>query len=56
MRYHWPGNVRELENVLAKASVMTAGGTLKGSDLELPRGQTTLVARSVGPPAKYHLS
>ncbi len=27
--YHWPGNVRELENVIERAVVLTAAGTIK---------------------------
>lgn len=31
--YHWPGNVRELENVIERACVLTAGGTIKADAL-----------------------
>ena len=31
--YHWPGNVRELENVLERATVLSAGPQIDGDDL-----------------------
>jgi DNA-binding NtrC family response regulator len=33
--YHWPGNVRELENLITRASVLSAGGTVAAGDLRL---------------------
>jgi len=32
-RYAWPGNVRELRNVLERALILTAGGTLRTEHL-----------------------
>jgi DNA-binding NtrC family response regulator len=31
--YHWPGNVRELENLITRASVLSAGGKVSADDL-----------------------
>ncbi len=33
--YHWPGNVRELENLVTRASVLTAHQTITADDLRL---------------------
>ena len=35
-RYDWPGNVRELRNVLERATIMTAEGPIRLSDLPSP--------------------
>ena len=35
-QYQWPGNVRELRNVVERAMIVHAGGTLV---IELPRGK-----------------
>jgi transcriptional regulator with GAF, ATPase, and Fis domain len=32
-RYRWPGNVRELENLITRACVLSAGGTIAADDL-----------------------
>lgn len=31
--YHWPGNVRELENIVTRACILQAGGTLTAGDV-----------------------
>ena len=36
MAHAWPGNVRELKNVMARASLLGAGDTIKAADLGLP--------------------
>ena len=36
MAHAWPGNVRELKNVMARASLLGAGDTIKATDLGLP--------------------
>jgi DNA-binding NtrC family response regulator len=36
LAHGWPGNVRELKNVMARASLLAAGDTIKATDLGLP--------------------
>jgi len=36
LAHGWPGNVRELKNVMARASLLAAGDTIKTGDLGLP--------------------
>ena len=36
MAHAWPGNVRELKNVMARASLLASGDTIKAADLGLP--------------------
>ena len=36
LAHGWPGNVRELKNVMARASLLAAGDTLRAADLGLP--------------------
>ncbi|MEG0042953.1 MAG: sigma-54 dependent transcriptional regulator [Massilia sp.] len=40
MAYPWPGNVRELKNVMARASLLSHGDTVKEADLGLPAAST----------------
>jgi DNA-binding NtrC family response regulator len=37
VNHHWPGNVRELENVIERALVLSAGGSLAASDIKLDK-------------------
>jgi len=32
-KHHWPGNVRELENVIQRATVLSAGQTIDVPDI-----------------------
>lgn len=41
-QYDWPGNVRELENVIERATILTADGRLR---LELPSGTRNATVR-----------
>jgi len=36
--YHWPGNIRELQNLIERAVILSAGGTLQVPVRELKRG------------------
>lgn len=36
LAHPWPGNVRELKNVMARANLLSAGGTITVADLGLP--------------------
>ena len=36
LAHPWPGNVRELKNVMARAGLLSAGGTVRVQDLGLP--------------------
>jgi DNA-binding NtrC family response regulator len=36
LAYHWPGNVRELKNVIERATMLTATGSIGPDDLDLP--------------------
>jgi len=40
--HYWPGNVRELQNVIERASALTAGTQLEASDIQLdtPRNRS----------------
>ncbi len=42
MDHYWPGNVRELQNVIERASALTAGDQLEAGDIQLdtPRNRT----------------
>jgi DNA-binding NtrC family response regulator len=46
--YHWPGNVREMENLVTRASVLSAGRNVSADDLRLwlidPTGNAAPVA------------
>ena len=44
-QYHWPGNVRELQNVIERAVILAAGGTLT-FDLPQPK---TMATTATGP-------
>jgi formate hydrogenlyase transcriptional activator len=35
VQYDWPGNVRELQNVIERAVILSAGGSLKVSSTDL---------------------
>ena len=48
-RYSWPGNIRELRNVLERAALVNAGGTIRAQDLHFEfesggQASTTAVA------------
>jgi transcriptional regulator with GAF, ATPase, and Fis domain len=48
--YDWPGNVRELENVLERALIMSAGGTLR---LAAPLVDQLETAAAAGSPQEF---
>jgi formate hydrogenlyase transcriptional activator len=41
--YGWPGNIRELENLVERATIMSSGGMLDGSDLFTPASESSPV-------------
>jgi DNA-binding NtrC family response regulator len=49
MRHHWPGNIRELENVIERAVLLTDGGAVTLSDLQI--GEQTTSASGERQPA-----
>jgi transcriptional regulator with GAF, ATPase, and Fis domain len=50
--YEWPGNVRELQNVIRRAALVAAGGTIEPDHLALrgaPQRATPLGSRPTAP-------
>ena len=44
--HDWPGNIRELENVIQRAIIMSAAGTLDLDEVWLPRAEPSPIADS----------
>ena len=52
LAYHWPGNVRELRNVIERATMLSASGSIGPDDLDLPLAPPPVPAAGVGEPLR----
>jgi DNA-binding NtrC family response regulator len=50
--YDFPGNVRELKNIIERALILSGGGEIQASQLELHHFETFSPAATVKPPTK----
>jgi transcriptional regulator with PAS, ATPase and Fis domain len=52
LAYHWPGNVRELKNVIERATMLSASGSIGPDDLDLPVPPPSVVSAAGDDPLR----